>query len=116
MWPEVAARVEAIREGRSLWLCGHSLGGALATLAADRLTGVTGVFTFGSPAVGDARFASRWNVPGKRFRNFTDIVPWLPMLKYRHVKSGVYFNSAGELVPEPNDLRLLLDAMVGFAV
>ena len=115
MWPEVAARVEAIREGRSLWLCGHSLGGALATLAADRLTGITGVFTFGSPAVGDAGFASRWDVPGMRFRNFTDIVPWLPpaMLKYRHVKSGGYFNSDGELVSEPTDLRLIVDALLG---
>ena len=46
--------------GRKLWLAGHSLGGALATLAAAHLGrgAVHGLYTFGCPRVGDAKFTS----------------------------------------------------------
>ena len=46
--------------GRKLWLAGHSLGGALATLAAAHLgrEAVQGLYTYGCPRVGDAKFTS----------------------------------------------------------
>jgi hypothetical protein len=46
--------------GQALWLTGHSLGGALATLAAAHLgrDEVQGLYTYGSPRVGDAAFTS----------------------------------------------------------
>lgn len=46
--------------GRKLWLAGHSLGGALATIAAAHLGRelVHGLYTYGCPRVGDALFAS----------------------------------------------------------
>ena len=46
--------------GRKLWLAGHSLGGALATLAAAHLgrDAVQGLYTYGCPRVGDAKFVS----------------------------------------------------------
>lgn len=115
MWPEICRRLESLREGRSLWLCGHSLGGALATLAADRIPDVAGVFSFGSPAVGDAEFASRWDAPGMRFRNFSDIVPWLPsrLTGYRHVRGGVYFDRHARMHEEPSNWRMLADAFLG---
>jgi triacylglycerol lipase len=51
---------EANPAGRKLWLAGHSLGGALATLAAAHLgrDAVQGLYTYGCPRVGDANFAS----------------------------------------------------------
>ena len=115
MCPEICARLEPLLDGRSLWLCGHSLGGALATLAADRLDDVSGVYSFGSPAVGDADFATRWDVPGIRFRNFTDIVPWLPsrVLNYRHVRGGMYFNRHGRMLGDPSNSQMLADAFLG---
>lgn len=46
--------------GRKLWLAGHSLGGALATLAAAHLgrEAVQGLYTYGCPRVGDRKFVS----------------------------------------------------------
>lgn len=58
-------RNHSIKETR-LFVCGHSLGGALALLTAARLTKasslpwIAGVFTYGAPRVGDDRFAASY--------------------------------------------------------
>ena len=116
--PRIVLQVDALLNespGRKLWLSGHSLGGALATLAADRLNGVRGLHTFGSPQVGDSEFATRFNTPGWRFRNHADVVPWLPgtALGYAHVNGGKYFNRSHELIDEPGPLALLSDGTMG---
>lgn len=61
--------------GRALWLTGHSLGGALAILAAARLPNVQGVYTFGSPSVGNSTFVDNLPVRPFRFVHADDIVP-----------------------------------------
>lgn len=60
---------------RALWLTGHSLGGALAILAAARLPNVQGVYTFGSPSVGNSTFVNNLPVRPFRFVHADDIVP-----------------------------------------
>jgi triacylglycerol lipase len=52
--------VRAKSPGQRLWLTGHSLGGALATLAAAHLdpSVIQGVTTYGSPRVGDPAFVA----------------------------------------------------------
>jgi triacylglycerol lipase len=52
------------RPDQRLYLTGHSLGGALATLAAAHLgpARVDGLYTYGSPRVGDATFAAALSV------------------------------------------------------
>jgi GTP-binding protein EngB required for normal cell division len=69
---------------KQICLTGHSLGGALATLAACRLINnfpPLSVYTFGSPRVGDQVFKARYErdkIPHFRFENKNDIVPHLP--------------------------------------
>lgn len=62
-------------------IAGHSLGGALACLAADRLgesRRAADVFTFGAPAVGDDAFARSFRSSLLRFENADDLVCHLP--------------------------------------
>lgn len=79
-------------QDRALWLTGHSLGGALATIASRDLPAKYkpfGVHTFGSPRVGDPEFVKFFNVNYFRFVNGDDIVPHVPFqglfVKYGHV-------------------------------
>jgi len=87
-----------------IYITGHSLGGAIATLAAADLYTVTPditVYTFGSPRVGDETFASYYDkiVPDTyRLVNHYDLVPHVPQrfLGFRHVSREVwYFNEQG---------------------
>ena len=90
-----------------LWVTGHSLGGALATLAVDRFIGegreVHGLYTFGQPRVGNEVFADHFDKKIKhrtfRFVNNEDVVTRLPprLLGYRHVGSVKYFDNDGVL-------------------
>lgn len=71
---------------KRLWLTGHSLGGALASLYAGMLIennySIYGLYTFASPRPGDSRFAEQLNasVKGPHYRvvNSGDLVPHLP--------------------------------------
>ena len=67
IWPRLEAELNALSPGRTVWFCGHSLGAALATLAADRYPQTRGVCTFGCPRVGDQTFAAAFNAkPGEQ--------------------------------------------------
>ena len=64
-----------------LYITGHSLGGALATIASRRLQhqgGIAAVYTFGSPRVGDEDWVSDMEVPLYRLVNAADCVTMLP--------------------------------------
>ena len=94
-----------------VFVTGHSLGGALATLFACELgqsasgpgpardVTVT-MYNFGSPRVGDGAFCDAYNalVPDSvRVVNRADLVPTLPaLLGYRHVERGVRVSVGGD--------------------
>ncbi|XP_059592930.1 uncharacterized protein LOC100249309 isoform X2 [Vitis vinifera] len=92
-----------------VYVTGHSLGGALATLLALELSssqlakrGVISVtmYNFGSPRVGNKRFAEVYNEKVKdswRVVNHRDIIPTVPRLMgYCHVAQPVYL-AAGDI-------------------
>jgi hypothetical protein len=91
IWPSLSAKIQGLSATRTVWFCGHSLGAALATLAADRFDATRGVCTFGSPRVGGPSFAAAFSarLAGKtlRYVNGHDIVTHVPppVLAYKHV-------------------------------
>jgi triacylglycerol lipase len=105
VWTDVQAHVLALQaeRARPFWITGHSLGAALATIAASfaasepRLM-LKGVYTYGSPRVGDAAFGHGVGVPVFRFRNNSDIVTNVPLgLVFRHVGALQHIDSGGHL-------------------
>lgn len=92
VWPKLAPQLEALASSHRIWFTGHSLGAALATLAAARFGGSTGVCTLGSPRVGNRAFASafatRFGARARRYVADTDVVTHVPPpapLPYKHV-------------------------------
>jgi hypothetical protein len=83
-----------------LYITGHSLGGALATVATQDLEKsglkdqIAACYTFGSPRVGNADFDKNIRSPVYRVVNFTDIVTFLPLftMGYIHVGDVRYLN------------------------
>ncbi|MFO0774233.1 MAG: lipase family protein [Nitrospiraceae bacterium] len=79
----------AERQGLSrVWFTGHSLGGALAALAARAYheTGrMGGAYTYGSPRVGDRAFAESYTVPCHRIVHTSDMIAKVPPWPFRHV-------------------------------
>ncbi|MCP4020862.1 MAG: lipase family protein, partial [Desulfobacteraceae bacterium] len=68
-------------QAKPLFISGHSLGGALATIAAKELYhkgGIAACYTFGSPRVGDAEWISSIKTPFYRLVNAADCVTMLP--------------------------------------
>ncbi|MCZ6786757.1 MAG: lipase family protein [Planctomycetota bacterium] len=119
VWPEAIETIDAFRsEGQSLWFCGHSLGGALATLALSRHGAAHGLYTIGQPRVGDEAFAaafdSKHGTRTFRYVNNRDIVPRVPMraLGYRHVGEVLYFDGGGRLHKDPGLWYRFLDTVV----
>ncbi|XP_024521809.1 uncharacterized protein LOC9643578 [Selaginella moellendorffii] len=88
-----------------IYITGHSLGGALATLLAMDLSktmfkhkGVNlSMYNFGSPRVGNRAFADQYNKVIKdswRIVNHRDIIPTVPRLMgYCHVAQAIYLSS-----------------------
>ena len=66
---------------KPLFITGHSLGGALATVASKKLThegGIAACYTFGSPRVGDEEWSYGIKTPIYRVVNALDCVTMLP--------------------------------------
>ncbi len=108
VWQPLQAYLASLRR-EAVWFTGHSLGAALATLAAARwksLGGdVGGVYTIGSPRVGDGEFADTFEpaLAGRCFRyvNGNDGVTQVPFEAwgYRHV--GLQLSIGGASAPHP---------------
>ncbi|KAI1208906.1 alpha/beta-hydrolase [Annulohypoxylon truncatum] len=108
-----------------IFLVGHSLGGAVAALAALELKVISGwdkmaVTTFGEPRVGNDGFVEYLNsafelggvekpIEAQTYRRVThvdDPVPLLPLSEWGYRShAGEFFISKSGLPPEPSDIR-----------
>jgi predicted alpha/beta hydrolase len=101
VWDLLERRLPA--DERRLLFTGHSLGAALATLAASRRRPAA-LYTFGSPMVGNAAFgATLGRLPHARFQGCTDIVARIPegLLDFAHCGTLHYLDRDGGLHLRP---------------
>lgn len=84
---------------KELFICGHSLGGAMATIAASRLPETRGLYTYGSPRVGSRKFGRTIKCTHYRHVNNNDIVPKVPfaIMGYKHHGNLRYINFYGKI-------------------
>jgi hypothetical protein len=82
-----------------LYITGHSLGAALATVATGELDEefddlIAACYTFGSPRVGDGKYEKSIKTPFYRILNVTDIVTLIPFLfgTFVHVGDARYLS------------------------
>ncbi len=114
VWDKLADEILKLRtNNQSLWFTGHSLGGALTTLAAalcmnsqEIQSGLINIYTFGQPRTGNSDFANFYNskLKDKTYRvvNNNDLVTRVPFqsMSYSHTGSLKYFSADGELIDD----------------
>lgn len=107
IWPQIEPFINDI-PGPFIYT-GHSLGAALATMAAARKTPDL-LYTFGSPRVGNDAFRDQLKHPTHiRITNHHDIVTLLPQkveplkpFDFRHCGQFVYLDEKGEVQHNPS--------------
>tara|TARA_E500000178_G_scaffold328119_1_gene357797 strand:- start:647 stop:1393 length:747 start_codon:yes stop_codon:yes gene_type:complete len=117
IWPDIIATLKKHTK-KKISICGHSLGGAMATIAASRLLEYKPVlYTFGSPRVGSAAFVKECaDLEHYRFVNNNDLVTVIPpwFMGYRHHGQVMYFNYNG-IIKNLAWWRKLKDKLRGIA-
>jgi triacylglycerol lipase len=119
-WPKIQAALDAliptpavapgITQAPTLWIAGHSLGGALAVLTGAAFSmwsdapirSVNGIYTFGQPRVGLHSFCGHYDhlLSRRTFRfvNNQDLVPRVPFRGWDYADLGqmIHFDSTGK--------------------
>lgn len=99
---------------QQVWFTGHSLGAALATLAASRFGRAARLYTFGSPRVGDAAFvAAMAHVAHARFAGCCDMVTRVPpeLIGYTHGGTLHYIDQHGQVLASPPEDEIDADRL-----
>ena len=101
VWDDIKAYLEKIvTDDHIVWFTGHSLGGALATLASARYT-PTATYTFGSPKVGSRKFNRSIKSPVYRVAKSRDIVTRVPPIGYKATGDLYFIDSKGKILKNP---------------
>jgi triacylglycerol lipase len=126
---EISNTLEGMNPKSRLFIAGHSLGGALATIALPEICGRTSrrtiaLYTYGSPRVGDNAFVTTFNrqFSQRSFRivNSSDLVglipPPAPILGtaggyFSHVDTPVGFTVQENDVEKNHELKTYLSAL-----
>lgn len=104
-----------------LWFAGHSLGGAMATICARRCklsrlaVEPAGLFTYGSPRVGNRAYVNHCQLVHFRWVNNNDIVTRVPPAwwGYRHGGREMYIDCKGR-VRDVDGWHRVVDRLRGF--
>ena len=129
---EIMCALRALPQSTTLYVTGHSMGGALATLhALDVAVNLRfrrlAVYTFASPRVGNPLFATAFNreiSASVRVVNVHDLVPRLPpaflplpepraMLRYQHVRREFALAAQTGTVRGNHSLHTYMEALRG---
>ena len=99
LWVDCLKELEynsQLKKPKKVFFTGHSLGAAMATIAATRYDAEC-LYTFGSPKVGGPNFVKHLKCPHQRFVNNNDIVTKVPpsILGFVHCGEERYFNAYG---------------------
>ena len=105
LWLDVVKELDnnvQLKNPREVYFTGHSLGGAMATIAATRHKPVA-LYTFGSPRVGGPKFIKNIKCDHMRVMNNNDIVCRIPpsWLGFRHHGTMIYFDRFGNQADKP---------------
>jgi len=100
----------------SIVICGHSLGGAVATLSAYAIHKELGIdriecCTIGSPRVGNKKFKENYDsTPIKTLRivHHNDVVTRSPKIGYHHVNHELRIDDEGNVIIPKYDLKRIL--------
>jgi hypothetical protein len=124
VWKPLENRLNQLND-RRVWFTGHSLGGALASLAAFRRGSQSaGLYTFGSPRVGNGEFAAaldgRLSDKSIRYVNDHDAVTHVPPERfafphgrYTHLNHLRWINKDGQVSTTEPTLRHFVDDVFG---
>lgn len=92
---EIEKSLATLDDKLPLYITGHSLGAALATVATQNLDvaskfrdRIAACYTFGSPRVGNTKYDRAFKAPIYRMVNTTDIVTVIPLLAMGYVHIG----------------------------
>lgn len=98
VWDDLAMALQSAGAQTPLYISGHSLGGALAVIFAERALReltikASGVYTFGAPRVGAASFVQAYNDSGLGERTYRlihglDIIPTVPPTPFGFCHAG----------------------------
>jgi len=116
-YKSIKSQIDSIKfadfENYDIIICGHSLGGALATICAADISTTNKIYTitFGSPRVGNSRFTSIFNnhvTLYYRFIHQNDIVPTMPRINYNHVGKQIRIDDNGKEISYMNIWKRLI--------
>ncbi len=125
IWEQIYNDFEHLRQTkkRPLFFAGHSLGGAMAVIAASRFVHwdrpFTAVYTFGQPRTMDRPAARIFNAEAGsrcfRFQNNNDLVTRVPsrLMGYSHVGSCLYISEEKNIHSDPGFWFKFLDSIDG---
>lgn len=112
VWEALKSHLEELKDGRrTFWFTGHSLGAALAVLAAAKAATlpdfkIHGLYTYGNPLTGDRDFVkfldgvlAKHGAGYFRFVDNRDIITTIPpdVFGYRHTGTLKHINERGEI-------------------